>query len=576
MTRDSFVPDDSFTIVGPEGQRGHRDLVEHTERFTPKLWSVTDGVWCFVGNGLSNQTFVEGPEGVVVIDTGESNEEMTSALCALREVTTAPIAAVIYTHFHYVAGTQAVLDEVGGDIDIWGHHGIVGNRRRVTSEVSAAASRGLVQQFGMLLDHDGPDGLINVGLGREFRRAEHAPFTPGFVAPTRTITDAMSVKVAGLTCEFTPAPSDADDSITIWFPEKGTCVHNIVWPALFNVFAIRGEEYRDPRILLSGLDHIAGLDAEHLVGAHGPPLSGAEQISAEVETYRDSVQFLWDQTVRGINRGLTADELTSFVQLPDDYGRSYLTRQFYGLAEHHVRQIYAGLRGWFDGDDAKLLPLDKAERCRRLIEGFGGAEVVRQRIADAIDQNDLRWAVELGSWLIHVEPDDTGRLDGGTAADRNLLACAWRAISQRTTSANLRNWALTRALELEGHVDMRRFRIHRFSHRDITSSPPDVFVSTLRVLVIPERAAGIDEHLRFVFDDGTHTGLHLRRSVAVPTDGADADLEMRLDLETWAALLTNRVSLADAIDHGSVHLTGNADRIRQVMHCFDLASMESA
>ena len=51
---------------------------------------------------------------------------------------------------------------------------------------------------------------------------------------------------------------------------------------------------------------------------------------------------------------------------------------------------------------------------------------------------------------------------------------------------------------------------------------------------------------------------------------------MRLDLETWAALLTNRVSLADAIDHGSVHLTGNADRIRQVMHCFDLASMESA
>ena len=85
MTGDSFAPDDSFTIVGPEGQLGHRDLVEHTERFTPKLWPVTDGVWCFVGNGLSNQTFVEGPEGVIVIDTGESNEEMTSALCALRE-----------------------------------------------------------------------------------------------------------------------------------------------------------------------------------------------------------------------------------------------------------------------------------------------------------------------------------------------------------------------------------------------------------------------------------------------------------------------------------------------------------
>ena len=85
MTGDSFAPDDSFTIVGPEGQLGHRDLVEHTERFTPKLWPVTDGVWCFVGNGLSNQTFVEGPEGVIVIDTGESNEEMTSALWSMAD-----------------------------------------------------------------------------------------------------------------------------------------------------------------------------------------------------------------------------------------------------------------------------------------------------------------------------------------------------------------------------------------------------------------------------------------------------------------------------------------------------------
>ena len=44
--------------------------------------------------------------------------------------------------------------------------------------------------------------------------------------------------------EFTPAPSDADDSITIWFPDLGVCVNNLAWPALFNVFAIRGEEYR--------------------------------------------------------------------------------------------------------------------------------------------------------------------------------------------------------------------------------------------------------------------------------------------------------------------------------------------
>jgi hypothetical protein len=50
----------------------------------------------------------------------------------------------------------------------------------------------------------------------------------------------------------TPAPSDADDSVTIWFPELGVAINNLAWPAMFNVFPIRGEEYRDPRVLLTG------------------------------------------------------------------------------------------------------------------------------------------------------------------------------------------------------------------------------------------------------------------------------------------------------------------------------------
>ena len=114
--------------------------------------------------------------------------------------------------------------------------------------------------------------------------------------------------------EFTPAPSDADDSVTVWFAQLGLAVNNLVWPVLFNVFAIRGEEYRDPRVLLTGLDHLNALGARHLVGAHGPPLSGADEIKAVVTDYRDAIQFLWDQTVRGMNKGLSADELTQFVK----------------------------------------------------------------------------------------------------------------------------------------------------------------------------------------------------------------------------------------------------------------------
>ena len=569
----SFAPDDAETTIGPSGQVGHKDLVAHTARLSRQLYEVRSGVWCMVGNGLSNQTFIEAPEGLIVIDTGESVEEMRAALDEVRQHTASNVAAVIYTHFHYVAGTQALLDDVGAEIPIWGHPGIVGNLQRVGSEVSAAGGRGIVHQFGLLLPSEGPDATINVGLGLEFRSSDHAPFTSGFVPPTNLVDRAMSTTVAGLAVEFTLAPSDADDSITIWFPDLSLCVNNLVWPALYNVFPIRGEEYRDPRVLLEGLEHLAGLDAEYLVGAHGPPLTGREQIAVEVETYRDSIQFLWDQTVRGINRGLTTDELARFVQLPDDYGTTYFTRQFYGIAEHHVRQIHAGLRGWFDGDEAKLLPLAPVERAQRLIEGFGGVESVRTKVAEALDANDVRWAIEMASWLIHRDVDGSGRADAGDSEDRELLARALRIVAQRTTAANLRSWCLTRAQELEGSLDLARFRIHRFNQREVASSPPEVYVKALRVLLVPDRAAGVDEHLRFVVGDRSSIGLHVRRCVAVPTNGEGADLGIELDRQTWASILANKLTLEDALAAGSVQIHGDVARVRTVLGCFDLESL---
>ena len=96
----SFAPNDSATSLGPQGQRAHRQAIEQAGRIAERFEEIREGVWSFVGNGLSNQTFVQGPLGVIAIDTGESIQEMQCAIDRLREKTDAPIVAVIYTHFH--------------------------------------------------------------------------------------------------------------------------------------------------------------------------------------------------------------------------------------------------------------------------------------------------------------------------------------------------------------------------------------------------------------------------------------------------------------------------------------------
>ncbi len=567
----SFAPNDSATTLGPQGQRAHRQAIEQAGRIAERFEEIREGVWSFVGNGLSNQTFVQGPLGVIAIDTGESIQEMQCAIDRLREKTDVPIVAVIYTHFHYVAGTAAIPGSEA--LPIWSHARVVPNRQRTGGEIAPMYQRGLVQQFGIRMPLDGPDGVVSVGLGPFFRNPAHAPFTTGFVAPTNVFDTPTSATIAGLQVEFMPAPSDADDSVTIWFPQLGVAVNNLVWPTLFNVFAIRGEEYRDPRVLIAGLDHLNALNAEHLVGAHGPALSGAEQIRAVVTDYRDAIQFLWDQTVRGLNKGLSADELTQFVQLPERFNRTYFTQQFYGLVEHHVRQIQTGLIGWFDGVESSLFPMPPLERASRLIAGFGGRDAVRKQSIDALAGNDVRWALELATWLVRSQLGPHGRADGGSSEERAQLAAVLRAISQRTTSANIRNWCATRALELEGRLEFARLRGHSFRAPEVAAAPENS-VRVLRVLLDPELATHVDHEFSVDFGGGSRVGLHIRRGVAVPTSGEAAHSQWCISPHDWGQVLAGKSSVDEAFAAGKITIArGNWREARAALACFDHPSL---
>ncbi|XOV89715.1 MAG: alkyl sulfatase dimerization domain-containing protein [Pseudomonadota bacterium] len=563
----SFLPGES--AIAPQGQVAHPMAIEHTARLKPALYALGDSAWSLVGNGLSNQNFVEGPDGLIVIDTGESIEEMKMALALMREKTSAPVVACIYTHFHYVNGTRALLAEIGGTLEIWGHAGIEANLRRFGGEVGPRGSRGLVHQFGVSLPSEGPDALLSCGLGLFLRNPSHAPFTPGYIPANKTFEAPVKTRIAGLAVELYPAPSDASDSITIWFPELGICINNLVWPALFNIFAIRGEEYRDPRVVVRGVDQIVGFAPDYLIGTHGPPLEGAAHIEAEVLQYRDAIQFIWDQTVRAANRGLSADEAALAVQLPARFRSSYVTSELYGVTEHHVRQIYAGLFGWFDEDESKLFPLPPPERAQRLIQGFGGEAQVREAVDAALVSEDYRWALELGSWLIRTELDAAGRADGGDEADRGRVAEALRGIARCSTSANVRNWCLTRALELEGELDMSRFRVHRFRAAEVAAGNPADFVPLLRVLLDPDKAGAIHEEVCFDFGDRQTIGLMVRRGVALTTSGEGARHRLQMNHETWAALLGGKATLNDLLADGSVRIAGDEGVVRGMLACFD-------
>ena len=107
-----------------------------------------------------------------------------------------------------------------------------------------------------------------------------------------------------------------------------------------------------------------------------------------METCRDAIQFVHDQTVRLMNKGLTPREIAARVKLPPHLATHPYLIEYYGTVEWSgtgchssarftgtpctVRAVYHGYLGWFSGRAAELHPLPQHEEARRLVRLAGG------------------------------------------------------------------------------------------------------------------------------------------------------------------------------------------------------------
>lgn len=124
------------------------------------------------GLDLSHTTFIEGDEGVIVIDPLISEETGAAALDLYREHrgTDRAIKAIIYTHSHVdhfggVKGFVTDEDVEENDIKILAPQGFLEHAVSENVFAGTAMSRRSAYMFGAALNR-GPRAQIGVGLGQ--------------------------------------------------------------------------------------------------------------------------------------------------------------------------------------------------------------------------------------------------------------------------------------------------------------------------------------------------------------------------------------------------------------------------
>jgi alkyl sulfatase BDS1-like metallo-beta-lactamase superfamily hydrolase len=80
--------------------------------------------------------------------------------------------------------------------------------------------------------------------------------------------------------------------------------------------------------------------------SHGRPVSGTAAVADVLSVYRDAIQFIHDQAIRHMNRGLTQDELADAIPaLPPHLAEHSWLGEYYGTVKHSVRQVSSGQLG---------------------------------------------------------------------------------------------------------------------------------------------------------------------------------------------------------------------------------------
>jgi len=531
-----------------------------TSYLEPTIDRVSSQVTCFGGDGFLNLTLIEGDDGLILFDTGESIADGVRFLSQIRAISDKPIVAVIYSHSHYVHGTDVLIGD-GAGVKIIGHANLnanlaMGGTGTAFAETAPLQMSRTLQQFNHYTPKSGPNAAAGA----------HIAFGRSGALPVNTVvSDGERMTIAGVELEFfTRYGTDSDDCVVVHLPQSGVVLNNAVWPFVPNVYTLRAAKFRDPREWRDALITIRNLNPKALVNTHARAIVGQDQAMSTLDDIIDGLNAILDQSLRGMLLGLGPEDLRTFVKLPAHLAASPNLAEIYGEVSHFGPYLFNHALGWFDGDAASINPLPPTDQATRLVDAMGGSEAVLTRTREAFARQEFAWAAQLINYLYRLDPAD------GTI--RTLKADILEQLGRVTPAHTIRSWYMTQASALRGeiHPPLLQFA----NPRAMAIAEPADTLDQFRIRIDPEKSASMDTVVAVSITDRSARHVwHLRRGVVEFLRDPDKarrtpDLELACDYDTWLRFFACKSPLADFLARVDL-VTGTAAQAEGFFSAFD-------
>jgi alkyl sulfatase BDS1-like metallo-beta-lactamase superfamily hydrolase len=534
------------------------------------LFKVTDQIYQVRGYDLANITFIEGREGIVVVDPLMAVETARASLeLYYKHRPKKPIVAVIYTHSHsdHFSGAAGVISQT--DVET-GKVRVIAPEHFLDEVVSENVMAGIAMSrrggymFGSSLPR-GPQGQVTAALGLALPGG-----TRSLILPTQSIRKTGDkLVIDGLTYEFQMAPdTEAPSEFHFFIPElKALCTAENAIHTMHNVYTLRGAKMRDARAwayFLGEALELFGARSDVLFAPHHWPVWGKDRVNEHISTVRDTFKYIHDQTLRLANHGYTMVEIAEMIELPESLRHNWASRGYYGSLNHNAKAVYNFYLGWFDGNPATLHELPPADAARRYVDYMGGAEAVLAKARRDFEAGEYRWVAEVVSRVVFADPQNKPA--------RALLADAFEQLGYQSENATWRNFYLRGAAELRNGVQkIAGFKGDR--PEILRAMPLDQFFDCLAVRLNGPKAAGKKRAINVIVSDTNerfvlileNSVLRYRRN----RESAGSDCAVTLTRAGLNELFTGRSTPAEKIRSGLFQIAGKPEALEDVLSCLD-------
>src|SRR5713226_5952510 len=314
--------------------RGQQGLVANNPtdllRVGDKVIKINEAI--SMVQGFGNTFMITTSEGNVIIDTSSALHARKHHQLLAAE-NKGPIKYIILTHGHG--------DHTGG-VPLWKEPGtqIIAQKNHVEfmhylTRLAGFYAKRNAAQFALNIPEAG-DWAGNYGAR---------------IQPTILFDDKYEFTLGGVKLEIYSAPSETYDHLMVWVPKyKAIFTGDVYYESFPNIYTLRGTQPRWALDYVNSLNKVLAFKPEIVIPSHGLAIRGNAEITRRLTQYRDAIQYVHDEVVKGMNAGKDVYTLMREIKLPSNLN----VGESYGKLIWSIRGIYEGYVGWFDLNPATM------------------------------------------------------------------------------------------------------------------------------------------------------------------------------------------------------------------------------